>query len=78
MKTVISVASLLACAFSLDAQISATLIHASNGLDDVKIRNDSKISLVAYVVSVKLVPQRERPRHSFFRGTRRHRRGLRR
>jgi len=57
MKTVISMASLLACAFSLDAQISATLIDASNGLDDVKIRNNSAISLVAYVVSVKRVPQ---------------------
>jgi len=57
MKTVISLVSLLACAFSLDAQISTTLIHRPNGLDDVKIRNNSEISLVAYVVSVKRVPQ---------------------
>jgi hypothetical protein len=57
MKAVISVAPLLACAFSLNAQITATLIHRSNGLDDVKIRNNSTISLVAYVVSVKRAPQ---------------------
>ncbi len=57
MKTVISLAPLLACAFSLDAQISTTLIHRSSGLDDVKIRNNSAISLVAYVVAAKRVPQ---------------------
>jgi len=57
MKTVISVASLLACTLSLNAQISSRLIHRSNGLDDVKIRNNSTISLIAYVVSVKRVPQ---------------------
>ena len=57
MSAVISLASLLACALSVDAQISATLTHRSDGLDDVKIRNDSKISLVAYVVSVARVPQ---------------------
>jgi len=57
MKTIISLAPLLACAFSVDAQISTTLIHRPNGLDDVKIRNNSEISLLAYVVSAKRVPQ---------------------
>jgi hypothetical protein len=62
MKTVISLASLFACAFSLDiqildAQISAALIHASNGLDQIRIRNDSPKNLEAYVVLAKRVPR---------------------
>jgi hypothetical protein len=52
MKTVI----LLTCAFSLNAQISATLTHRPNGLDEVKIGNNSAQSLLAYVVFVKRVP----------------------
>jgi hypothetical protein len=53
MRTIISAASLLACAFSLDAQISATLSRSSDGLDDVRIRNNSAISLAAFVVYAK-------------------------
>jgi hypothetical protein len=41
----------------LDAQISATLTHLPDGLDEVRIRNNSASSVVAYVVSVKRVPQ---------------------
>ena len=53
MKTAISVASVLACAFSLDAQITTRLNHLPDGLDEVRIRNNSATSLVAFVVSAK-------------------------
>ena len=49
-------ASVLACAFSLDAQISTTLNRSSSGIDEVRIRNDSAFTLVAFVVTVKQVP----------------------
>ena len=54
MKTA---ASLLACAFSLNAQISGSLHHRPDGLDEVRIRNNSTANVVAYVISVKRVPQ---------------------
>jgi hypothetical protein len=51
MKTVISMASMVACAFSLDAQITTTL----NG-GQVRIRNNSSNKdLVAFVVAMKRV-----------------------
>jgi hypothetical protein len=50
MKTVISMASMLACAFSLDAQITTTL----NG-GQVRIQNNSSTGLVAFVVALKRV-----------------------
>lgn len=53
MKIGIAVASLLACGFSLDGQISATLQHLPDGSDEVRIRNNSAISLVAFVVTAK-------------------------
>jgi hypothetical protein len=56
MKTAFSVASLLACAFSLDAQIITTLNRLPDGMDEVRIRNNSAIGLVAFVVTVKQVP----------------------
>lgn len=56
MKTIISVASVLACAFSLDAQITATLNRLPNGSTAVRIRNNSATSLVAFVVTVKQSP----------------------
>ena len=57
MRTVVSVASVLACAFSLAAQITTTFNRLPVGLDEVRIRNDSATSLVAFVVSVKPVPR---------------------
>ena len=57
MRTVVSVASLLLSAFSLNAQISGTLRHRPDGLDEVSIRNNSTASVVTYVTSVKRVPQ---------------------
>jgi hypothetical protein len=56
MKTAVSVASLLICALSLDAQIIATLNRLPAGLDEVRIRNNSAIALVAFVVTVQQVP----------------------
>jgi hypothetical protein len=49
-------ALVLACAFSLNAQISGTLHHRPDGLDEVSIRNNSTDSVVAYVIAVKRVP----------------------
>lgn len=54
MKTVISVASVLACTLSLDAQIIATLNHLPNGSPEIRIRNNSAVSLAAFAISVKL------------------------
>ena len=55
MRTVILVASILACVISLDAQITTTLKHLPDGMDEVRIRNNSAISLVASVVAGKRV-----------------------
>src|SRR5258706_3925541 len=50
MKTAISMASMLACAFSLGAQITTTL----NG-GEVRIKNNSSTDLVAFAVALKRV-----------------------
>src|SRR5262245_48127865 len=55
MKTAISVASVLACAFSLDGQITATLNPLPGGMGEVRIRNNSATSLVAFAVARKRV-----------------------
>ena len=52
MKTVISVA-LLACAFSLNGQITATVKSVPEG-SQISIRNDAAVSLAAFAISVKL------------------------
>jgi hypothetical protein len=52
MNTFISMASVLACAFSLDAQITTTL----NG-GQVRIKNNSSTELVAFAVAMKRVAQ---------------------
>jgi hypothetical protein len=50
------VASILACVFSLDAQITAILNHLPDGQDEVRIRNDAATNLVAVVATVKQTP----------------------
>jgi hypothetical protein len=45
-----------ALAFSLPAQITTSLHHLPGGWDEVKIRNDSKASLTAFVVTARRVP----------------------
>jgi hypothetical protein len=66
MRTVISLAFVLACAFTLDAQITTTLKHLPDGLDEVRIRNNSATSLVAFVVTVKQVPRENFSSHAPF------------
>ena len=57
MRAVILLAFALAFAFSLDAQITATLNPLPDGLDELRIRNNSATSLVAFVVTVKRTPR---------------------
>jgi hypothetical protein len=51
MKTVISVAS-LACALSLDAQITATLNRLPEGPIEIRVRNNSAVSSTAFAIKV--------------------------
>jgi hypothetical protein len=57
MKIVVSMAAFIACGFSLNAQISATLSHLPDGRDEVRIRNNFAIGLVAFVVTAKRTPE---------------------
>jgi len=50
LKTVVTVAAVLACACSLDAQITATLDPLPDGSTAIRIRNDAAVSLTAYVI----------------------------
>ena len=52
MKTVISVVSVLACAFSSDAQITATLNRLTDGSTEITIHNNSAVSLTAFAIRV--------------------------
>ena len=55
MKTVTLVASVLACAFSLDAQITTTLNSRPDGSTEIRMRNNSAVSLAAFAISVNYV-----------------------
>jgi hypothetical protein len=67
MKIVTSVASLLACAFSLDAQITTTVNRLPDGLE-VTIRNNSAVSLAAFAISVNHVALGHVPLAAALRG----------
>ena len=54
MKIVISVASVLACAFSLGAQIAATLNPLPDGSTEIRIRNQTAVSLTAFAIRVNV------------------------
>lgn len=56
MNADFSVASILLCALTLQGQITTTLNRLPNGMDEVKIRNNSANGLVAFVVTAKQVP----------------------
>ena len=56
---VIAAASLLACAFSLDAQITATLNHIPNRMPEIRIRNNSAIGLTAFTIRMNPVVRTE-------------------
>jgi hypothetical protein len=55
MKSVISVASVLACVFSLNAQIATTLNRLPDGSTEIRIRNNSGVSLAAFAVNVNVI-----------------------
>ena len=55
MKTVALVVSVFACVFSLDAQITATLNSRPDGSTEIRMRNNSAVSLAAFAVSVNYV-----------------------
>ena len=55
MKTVSLAAWLLACGFSLDAQITVALNPRPDGSTEVRLRNNSTVELTAFVVSVNYV-----------------------
>ena len=55
MKTVISLAPIFACAFSLGAQITATLNRIPNGGPEIRIRNSSTVNLVAFAIRMNPV-----------------------
>src|SRR5260370_16352171 len=59
MKSICSVACILACAVSLDAQITTALNRLSNGSTEIKVRNNSAVNLTAFalVASVYSVNQ---------------------
>jgi hypothetical protein len=55
MKTAISLASVLACAFAMDAQITATLNRLPNGMPEIRIRNNLGFSAVAFAIRMNPV-----------------------
>lgn len=55
MKIFLSVAPLFACAFPLYPQITVKLNRLPDSVDEVRIRNSSTLSLVAFVVTTQQV-----------------------
>jgi hypothetical protein len=56
MNTATSIASMLFCVLSLDAQIATSLRRLPSGGEEVSIRNNSGMSLVAFMVTVSNPP----------------------
>ncbi len=55
-KTTFAIASFLALAGSLSAQISTRVERLREGAQEILVRNDSKVDLVAFVVRAKQLP----------------------
>src|SRR5260221_11522982 len=55
MKVVASVASVFVCAFSLGAQVTATLNQLPDGSSEIRIRNNSAVNVDAFAASVNCV-----------------------
>src|SRR5258706_12259488 len=55
MKVVALVASVFVCAFSLDAQITATLNQLPDGSSEIRIWNNSAVNVDAFATSVNCV-----------------------
>ena len=53
MRAALFMAAGLACAGSLSAQISTSLNELPDGTAEIRIRNDSSVSLVAFAIRVK-------------------------
>jgi hypothetical protein len=58
MRTVISIASVLVCACSLNAQIVGRVNRLPDSRDQVMVRNNSTKSLLAFAVSVNHTPSK--------------------
>jgi hypothetical protein len=52
MKGIASVAALIVCAFSLNAQVNARLEPLSDGSTLIRITNDTAVDLTAFAISV--------------------------
>lgn len=59
MKSVISLAVLLACTSSLESQVVASLNQSPSGPPEVRIRNNSALSLPAFAVAMNPVLEAE-------------------
>lgn len=57
MKAFSKLASVLACAFSLNAQITAVLNRFPNRSPEIEIRNDSTVNLTAFAISMAPMAQ---------------------
>jgi hypothetical protein len=55
MKVAALIASVFVCAFSLDAQITATLNQLPDGSSEIRIRNNSAVNVDAFATSVNCV-----------------------
>lgn len=57
MRTLIVTSSLLACVFTLRAQVVATMNRLPDGSTELRIRNESTVSLSAFAISAKYSPE---------------------
>lgn len=56
MNVIGSIASVFACILAANAQVTGSLRRLPDGQDEVRIRNDSSLPLIAFAVTAKQVP----------------------